>query len=103
MMEIKQAVVSLSALAHEHRLGIFRLLVQAGAEGVSAGELGRSMNMPPATLSFHLQHLRQSGLIGSQRQGRSIIYSANYDNMQLLLDYMLENCCGGDQCGIGEC
>jgi DNA-binding transcriptional ArsR family regulator len=92
----------LGALAQDTRLSIFRLLVQAGAEGVAAGRLGEVLGTPAPTLSFHLQQLRHAGLINSTRSGTQIIYSANYDAMNGLIAYMTENCCQGQACSEKE-
>jgi DNA-binding transcriptional ArsR family regulator len=94
-METKPAVASLSALAHEVRLATFRLLVQAGPEGLPAGEVARRVGVLPNTLSASLNVLSHAGLIGSRRDGRSIIYTANYDAMRELLAFLMEDCCGG--------
>ena len=97
-METKNVIEALSALAQETRLSIFRLLVQAGAEGIPAGKLGEALGAPAPTLSFHLQQLRHAGLINSTRNGTQIIYSAHYDAMNGLIAYMTENCCQGKAC-----
>jgi DNA-binding transcriptional ArsR family regulator len=97
-METKIVIEALSALAQETRLSIFRLLVQAGAEGIAAGKLAETLGAPAPTLSFHLQQLRHAGLIDSTRNGTQIIYSANYDTMNGLIAYMTENCCQGQAC-----
>lgn len=94
-MEAKSAVTGLSALAHEGRLSVFRLLVQAGAEGLAAGEVGRRLNVLPNTLSANLNILSHAGLVASRRDGRSIIYTANYDAVRELLAFLVEDCCGG--------
>lgn len=94
-METKPAVASLAALAHEGRLSAFRLLVQAGAEGLPAGEIARRLEILPNTLSASLNLLSHAGLIASRRDGRSIIYTANYDGMRELLTFLMEDCCGG--------
>lgn len=94
-MELKPATVSLSALAHEGRLSVFRMLVQAGDVGVAAGDIARQMEVSPSTLSANLNILSHAGLIDSRRDGRSIIYTANYDNMRGLLAFLMEDCCGG--------
>ena len=94
-MEIKPAVASLAALAHEGRLAAFRLLVQAGGEGLAAGELARQLEMLPNTLSANLNILANAGLVVSQRDGRSIVYRAQYDAMRDLLGFLVEDCCGG--------
>lgn len=94
------AVKALGALAQELRLEVFRLLVRKGATGMAAGELSDHFRLPPATMSFHLKELSNAGLITSRRESRSIIYSANYAQMQQLLDFLLENCCAdnGGKC-----
>lgn len=94
-MEIKTAIASLSALAHEGRLATFRMLVQAGPDGIAAGEIARRLAAPPNTLSANLKVLTHAGLLASRREGRSIIYSARYDQMSQLLGYLMEDCCGG--------
>ena len=94
-METKPAVNALAALAHEGRLSAFRLLVQAGAEGLAAGDLARRLEMLPNTLSSSLTILSHAGLIASRRDGRSIIYRAEYGAMRELLAFLMEDCCGG--------
>ena len=94
-MEIKNAVAGLSALAHEGRLTVFRMLVQAGPAGIAAGEIARQMAVPPNTLSANLTILSHAGLIDSRREGRSVIYKARYENMTELLEYLMKDCCGG--------
>lgn len=95
-MELDLAVVALSALAHPARLTTFRMLVQAGGEGMAAGEIARRQGVPPNTLSANLNILSHAGLIESRRDGRSIIYSACYDRMADMLEYLMEDCCGGN-------
>lgn len=97
-MESKQAVQSLGALAQDTRLAIFRLLVQAGPEGMAAGQIGEKLDLPPATLSFHLAGLTRAGLAQSRQEGRFIIYSADYAAMNALVGFLGENCCGGREC-----
>ena len=94
-MESSSAVVALSALAQENRLDVFRLLVQKGPDGMAAGDVAERLEIPPATLSFHLAQLRQAGLLSMRRDGRSLIYSANYDGMNALMAFLTENCCRG--------
>ncbi|GGB37378.1 transcriptional regulator [Sphingomonas metalli] len=94
-MEMKQAVTALSALAHEGRLSVFRMLVQAGREGIAAGEIARRLDTPPNTLSANLTILSHAGLIENRREGRSVIYSARYGHMTELLEYLMKDCCGG--------
>lgn len=95
-MKIKSAVDSLAALAQESRLAVFRLLVQAGEEGIAAGVLGDKLGIPPATLSFHLKTLANAGLVAARTEGRFVIYSANYAEMDKLIAYLTEHCCAGD-------
>jgi ArsR family transcriptional regulator len=97
-MEMTQAVDALYALAQETRLGVYRLLVEAGPEGLSAGRIGEEMKLPPATLSFHLAHLARTGLAKSRQDGRFVIYSADFASMNALVGYLTENCCGGRAC-----
>lgn len=94
------AVKALGALAQESRLEVFRLLVRKGASGMAAGELSEHFGVPPATMSFHLKELSNAGLIASRRESRSIIYAANYGQMQALIDFLMENCCAdnGGKC-----
>jgi ArsR family transcriptional regulator, arsenate/arsenite/antimonite-responsive transcriptional repressor len=93
-----KAVQALSALAQGSRLSIFRLLVQAGPEGMAAGSIGEKLELPAATLSFHLAGLARAGLANSRQDGRYVIYSANFENMNQLVGYLTENCCGGASC-----
>jgi len=95
-MKITTAVAALAALAQESRLAVFRLLVQAGQEGLAAGVLGEKLGIPPATLSFHLKGLTHAKLIKSRTAGRYVIYSANYAEMDKLIAYLTEHCCAGD-------
>lgn len=95
-MKIKKAIDSLQSLAQETRLGVFRLLVRAGPDGMSAGDIAARMRVPAATMSFHLGHLARAGLIIASRDGRSIIYAANFESMRRLLDFLMEDCCQGD-------
>ena len=97
-METKQAVQSLSALAQDTRLGIYRLLVQAGPEGMAAGAIGEKLDLAPATLSFHLAGLTRAGLARSRQEGRFVIYSADFERMNALLGFLTDNCCGGESC-----
>lgn len=92
------ALDAFSALANEHRLGIFRLLVQAGPEGLPAGDIADKLAIPASSLSFHLAHLTRAGLTEQRRESRSLIYSANFPTMNGLIAFMTENCCGGAAC-----
>jgi ArsR family transcriptional regulator, arsenate/arsenite/antimonite-responsive transcriptional repressor len=89
------AVKALSALAHDSRLQIHRLLVQAGDEGLSAGAIAEHLDMPPSSLSFHLMHLQAADMVVQRRDGRSLIYSVNFECMVALMAYLQENCCKG--------
>jgi ArsR family transcriptional regulator, arsenate/arsenite/antimonite-responsive transcriptional repressor len=95
-----QTVVALSALAQEHRLSVFRLLVEAGPGGLSAGTLAGRLALPASSLSFHLSQLLTANLVSQTRQGRTLIYRANFDVMSGLIAYLSENCCQGSGCGI---
>ena len=94
----KSVVDQLSALAQEHRLALFRLLVQAGPSGLAAGTIAEAMGVPASSLSFHLAHMERAGIISRERQGRSLIYTADFDAMGALVGYLTENCCGGALC-----
>lgn len=97
-MESKEAVESLGALAQDSRLAVYRLLVQAGPEGLPASEIAERLEVPANTLSFHLKSLSHAGLVSARHDGRFIYYSANYEQMNALLGYLTENCCGGRNC-----
>lgn len=97
-MKADRAVSALGALAQEHRLRLFRLLVQAGEPGMPAGAIADKLGVPNSSLSFHLAQLRRAGLVNQERQHRSLIYSANYAAMNALVAYLLENCCAGAGC-----
>jgi ArsR family transcriptional regulator len=98
-MKSKNAVEALGALAQDHRLALFRLLVQAGETGMPAGAIAEALGVPNSSLSFHLAQLRNAGLILQERRHRSLIYRANYPAMNALVDYLRENCCAGADCG----
>lgn len=95
-MEMKSAVVRLAALAQKSRLAVFRHLVQRGPDGACPGDMAGCLDMSASTLSFHLKALLYAGLIESEQDGRSINYRADFDAMRQLIDYLTENCCGGD-------
>lgn len=97
-MKFTAAIAALGALAQEHRLALFRLLVQAGPDGMAAGALAQALAVPNSSLSFHLALLTRAGLIEQRREGRSLIYTADYDAMDRLVGYLMENCCGGGEC-----
>jgi len=102
-MEIERAIDALAALAQRSRLDIFKLLVETGPEGLAAGALSEKLDVPPATLSFHLAHLTRAGLVRQRQEGRFIFYSANFDNMNALVGYLTDNCCGGVSCAPAAC
>ena len=91
-------VKALGALAQEHRLLAFRCLVQAGPLGMPAGTLAQTLGVPPSSMSFHLAQLTHAGLVTQRRNGRSIIYAADFETMNDLMGYLTENCCGGAPC-----
>jgi ArsR family transcriptional regulator len=93
-----EALEAFAALSNEHRLGIFRLLVQAGPDGLAAGDIADKLGIPASSLSFHLAHLTRAGLTEQRRESRSLIYSANFPTMNGLIAFMTENCCGGASC-----
>ena len=97
-MNSANAIAALGSLAQEHRLAVFRLLVQAGDDGLPAGAIAGAVGVPSSSLSFHLAHLHRAGMIRQQRQGRSLIYSAVYAQMNALVDFLMENCCAGVGC-----
>src|SRR6266849_2266592 len=94
-MEQSNAVGALAALAQYNRLDVFRLLVQAGPEGMADGAVAEAMDLAPNTLTFHFDRLRAAGLVTVRRDGRSMIYAAQYETMNSLLGFLAENCCGG--------
>lgn len=100
-MENKAAASLFFALGHDTRLSIFRLLVQARPTGVAAGEIGVALSIPPATVSFHLKELAHAGLIQARQVSRFIFYSANYAQMNLLIEFLTENCCAADGVSCG--
>ena len=98
-------MAALSALAQDNRLDIFRLLVQAGRDGMPAGRVAEELDLAPNTLTFHFDRLRLAGLVTVRREGRSMIYAARYEAMNALLAYLTENCCRGtqDTCAPASC
>ena len=98
-MHAETAVAALAALAQEHRLALFRLLVRAGEAGRPAGAIAAELGVPNSSLSFHLSQLAKAGLICAERQSRSLVYRADYSAMNRLLGYLMENCCAGGTCG----
>ncbi|WP_395007331.1 ArsR/SmtB family transcription factor [Undibacterium sp.] len=97
-MQTKEAITALAALAQESRLAIFRLLVQIGPQGLAASKIAEMLGVPPSSLSFHLKELSHADLVMSRQVGRFVIYSANIANMNTLLSFLTENCCGGNPC-----
>ena len=102
-MQSSSVVNALGALAQEHRLALFRLLVQAGEHGMAAGAIADALRVPNSSLSFHLAALTKAGLIRQERQSRSLIYTADYSAMNDLVGYLMENCCGGAACSTSIC
>lgn len=104
-MEKSDAVAALAALAQDNRLDVYRLLVQAGPQGMPAGSVAGALKLAPNTLTFHFDRLRQAGLVSVRREGRSMIYAARYEAMDGLIAYLTENCCRGApaQCAPSEC
>jgi ArsR family transcriptional regulator, arsenate/arsenite/antimonite-responsive transcriptional repressor len=102
-MRVNKVIDALGALAHEHRLAIFRLLVQRGPEGLAAGHIAERVGLVPSSLTFHLQNLRRAGLINQQRESRQLIYSADFDAMNGLVAYLTENCCAGSAACAPDC
>lgn len=103
-MEKRDAVTALAALAQDNRLDVFRLLVQAGPDGMPAGAVAEGLDLAPNTLTFHFDRLRAAGLVTVRREGRSMIYAARYETMNDLLGFLTDNCCGGVPCApASEC
>ena len=98
-MEKQDAISALAALAHETRLDVFRLLVRAGGTGLPAGAIATTLGVPAATLSFHLKELKNARVVGFRRDGRSLIYRADFGAMEALLAFLSENCCADSACG----
>jgi DNA-binding transcriptional ArsR family regulator len=97
-MEATPVIAALEALAQEHRLAVFRALVQAGQGGLTPTHLSKSLGLPAPTLSFHLSQLKHAGLIASTRDGRSLTYTADYDAIRGVIEFLTENCCAGASC-----
>jgi ArsR family transcriptional regulator, arsenate/arsenite/antimonite-responsive transcriptional repressor len=104
-MKKTDAVAALAALAQDNRLDVFRLLVEAGPDGLPAGGIARALKLAPSALSFHFERLRVAGLVTAQRNGRSIVYAANFETMNALLGFLTENCCKGapETCRTASC
>lgn len=97
-METEKIIRALGAIAHEHRLAVFRMLVARGPDGLSAGTIAERLDLPPSSLTFHLQQLQNAGLITQRRVSRQLIYAADFAAMNDLVAYLTENCCGGADC-----
>lgn len=97
-MKTKNAIAALTALAQESRLAVFRLLVQAGPQGLAATQIAEGVGIAPSSLSFHLKELLHANMVTQTREGRSLIYAANFGTMNGLLGFLTENCCGGNVC-----
>jgi len=109
-METRNTIAALAALAQETRLAVFRLLVETGPQGLPVGTIAERLGLANATLSFHLKELTNAGLTVATPNGRSIIYSANFETMNDLIGYLTENCCAGSSCSpsiaacdVGKC
>lgn len=102
-MNAKNAVAALAALAHEHRLSVYRMLVEAGPEGLNAGTIAARLKVPPSSLTFHLQNLHRAGLVTQERRSRELIYAADFNEMNGLVGYLTENCCGGESSCATQC
>lgn len=104
-MEKINAITALAALAQENRLDVFRLLIEAGPDGMPAGDVAKALDLAPNTLTFHFDRLRVAGLVTVRRDGRSMIYAAQFDTMNQLLGYLTDQCCGGqpEKCAPAKC
>ena len=100
-MEEQNVVRALAALAHAHRLQVFRALVVAGPQGMTPGVMAEGVGIASTSLSFHLKELMNAGLVTQERQGRNLVYRAAYDQMNELLGYLTRNCCAGAECAVG--
>lgn len=103
MLKDSRAAEALGALAHEHRLAIYRLLVERGPEGLPAGHIAQRVGLLPSSLTFHLQALQRAGLITQRRESRQLIYATDFVAMQELVGYLTENCCAGSSVGAASC
>lgn len=97
-MDAGNIVAALGAIAHEHRLAVYRILVERGPDGVPAGQIAERLGLPPSSLTFHLQQLLHAGLVTQRRLGRQLIYAADFTAMNALVAFLTENCCGGAAC-----
>jgi len=98
MMQTNKVIAALAALAQETRLAVFRLLVQAGPEGMAATKISEQVGIPASSLSFHLKEMLHADLVTSRQESRFVIYSANFETMSALIGFLTENCCGGNPC-----
>ena len=101
-MDIQQAIIIFDALSQETRLRVFRMLVEAGPDGLPAGGLSDALGTPHNTMSFHLNHLSNAGIVASRKRGRSVIYSANYDAMREFIGFLVKDCCSSDVASIRD-
>jgi DNA-binding transcriptional ArsR family regulator len=98
LMNAKQAVTALGAIGNDHRLAVYRMLVQKGPQGLPAGDIAARLDVPPSSLTFHLQHMLQAGLVTQRRLGRQTIYAADFAAMNGFVSYLTENCGGAGAC-----
>lgn len=101
-MKTSNAVAALAALAHDSRLAVFRLLVQAGPAGLAAGKISEAAGIPPSSLSFHLKELTHANMVSSRQEGRFVIYEANFSSISALVVFLSENCCAGQPCELSD-
>lgn len=101
-MQTRDVIEALAGLAHEHRLAIFRILVEKGPEGLPAGEIAERVGLVPSSLTFHLQHLTRAGLLTQRRVGRQLFYATDFGMMNELVGYLTENCCAGAGCAAAQ-
>jgi ArsR family transcriptional regulator, arsenate/arsenite/antimonite-responsive transcriptional repressor len=97
-MDTKNAIAALAALAQESRLAVFRLLVEVGPAGLAASKISEQIGVPPSSLSFHMKELAHADLVTSRQDGRFVIYAANFEQMNALMGFLSNNCCGGNPC-----
>ena len=103
VMKPAQVVIAMDALAHEYRLAVYRLLVECGPAGLSAGAIAQKIGLGPSSLTFHVQALQRAGLITQRRASRQLFYAADFNSMNALIDYLTKNCCGGGQSCAPNC
>ena len=102
-MDPTAAVTALAALAHDHRLALYRMLVERGPQGMAAGEIADALSIPPSSLTFHLKQLQYAGLVLPRRASRQVFYSADFDAMNRLMAYLTQNCCGSTDARVPLC